>query len=133
MFIAYDMSEENHSRGLGRDKWETPVGEVIEGMENVEKFYARYGGAVVQETLMDAENGGLPFAQKHFPKLDGFKTCTVMRLTYPRVPAIKPWDEDDIQQASLGALMLHNPLFRKLFLGVNRLGLLLVLKLMSFF
>jgi hypothetical protein len=65
--------------------------------------------------------------EENFPKIDGFKKCTVERLTFPT----KAHTEEVIQQASLGALLLHNPLFRKLFLGINRLGLLLILKMMS--
>ena len=38
MFISYGSAP-----SLGQEKWETPVGEVIEGMENVEAFYSSYG------------------------------------------------------------------------------------------
>jgi len=37
MFISYGSAP-----SLGKEKWETPVGEVIEGMENVEALYS-YG------------------------------------------------------------------------------------------
>jgi len=42
MFVSYGSSS-----SLGEAKWETPMGEVIEGMENVEAFYS-YGDMYVQ-------------------------------------------------------------------------------------
>jgi cyclophilin family peptidyl-prolyl cis-trans isomerase len=40
LFISYGSA-----KSLGTQKWETAVGEVIEGMENVEKFYS-YGVSI---------------------------------------------------------------------------------------
>ena len=37
LFISYGSS-----KNLGRELWETPIGKVIEGMENAEQFYS-YG------------------------------------------------------------------------------------------
>jgi hypothetical protein len=43
MFISYGTNP-----GLGKELWETPFGEVIEGMEHVEQFYSY--GAFLQNT-----------------------------------------------------------------------------------
>jgi cyclophilin family peptidyl-prolyl cis-trans isomerase len=37
MFVSYGANP-----GLGRELWETPFGEVIEGMEHIEELYS-YG------------------------------------------------------------------------------------------
>jgi cyclophilin family peptidyl-prolyl cis-trans isomerase len=42
MFISYGANP-----GLGKELWETPFGEVIEGMEHVENFYS-YGKSVLE-------------------------------------------------------------------------------------
>jgi hypothetical protein len=68
--------------------------------------------------------------EQEFYMADKTEECTVERFVYPR-PNKTQEEPEVIQQASLGALMLGNPLFRKLFLGINRLGLLLVLKLLG--
>jgi hypothetical protein len=59
---------------------ETPIGEVIEGMENVEKFYSYgdmppWGKGPVQGKIHDPN-----YITENFPKTDHFLTCKVERL-----------------------------------------------------
>ena len=57
-----------------------PFGEVIEGMENVDKFYSGYGGDPDQGALQQM---GKAYIDKHMPKVDLIKTATI-------VPAVPP-------------------------------------------
>jgi len=77
LFISYGSAP-----SLGREKWETPIGEVIEGMENVDKFYS-YGemppwGKGPQQGKI---HGGPAYIEENFPKSDHFEACEVQRLT----------------------------------------------------
>ena len=53
-----------------------PFGEVVEGMENVDKFYTGYGDTANQEGVI--EEGGKAFVDKNMPKLDRILTATIV-------------------------------------------------------
>jgi len=73
MFIAYGPVA-----SLGKQLWETPIGKVVKGMENVRKFYADYGdmppwgkgpvqGKIRQE--------GVAYMEENYPLMDHFLEC----------------------------------------------------------
>lgn len=70
LFISYGSA-----KSLGAMPWETPLGEVIEGMENVESFNSEYKEDPKQHLIHE----GPKYIQENFPKLDKFETCTVKR------------------------------------------------------
>ncbi|KAL3809446.1 hypothetical protein ACHAXA_007788 [Cyclostephanos tholiformis] len=77
LFIAYEGAG-----GLGNSPWETPFGEVVEGMENVRKLYSYgdmppWGNGPQQGPI---RNQGSSYVEKNFPLLDKFLTCTVSRV-----------------------------------------------------
>jgi peptidyl-prolyl cis-trans isomerase A (cyclophilin A) len=53
-----------------------PFGEVVEGMENVDKFYTGYGDTANQEGVI--EEGGKAWVDKNMPKLDRILTATIV-------------------------------------------------------
>ncbi len=57
-----------------------PIGEVVEGMENVDNLYNGYGDTSPRQ--FDFENGGKAFTDKKFPKLD--------RILSPATIAVMP-------------------------------------------
>ncbi|KAL9191019.1 hypothetical protein ACHAXT_000725 [Thalassiosira profunda] len=78
LFVAYDRSQ-----GLGNSPWETPFGEVAEGMEKVRNFYSGYGdmppwGKGPEQGPI--RNRGSKYIEENFPLLDRFETCTVERV-----------------------------------------------------
>mmetsp|Transcript_13627 Transcript_13627/g.23202 ORF Transcript_13627/g.23202 Transcript_13627/m.23202 type:complete len:271 (+) Transcript_13627:32-844(+) len=75
LFISYGA----HS-ALGTQPWETPVGKVIEGMENVRAFYSYgdmppWGKGPVQGKI----HAGPSYIEDNFPLTDKFQTCNVER------------------------------------------------------
>ena len=73
LFISYGKST-----GLGKEPWETPIGKVVEGMENAHKFYSYgdmppWGKGPVQGKI----HSGRKYIDENFPLTDKFKTCTV--------------------------------------------------------
>ena len=77
LFIAYDGAG-----NLGQSPWETPFGEVIEGMDNVRKLYSYgdmppWGKGPEQGPI---RNRGLKYIEENFPLLDKFETCTVSKM-----------------------------------------------------
>eukprot|EP00798_Chlamydomonas_sp_ICE-L_P022137 gene22137-29199_t len=54
--------------GLGHSPWETPFGEIVTGMSNVEHIYGGYDGANYV---------------KQFPKLDFIKSCYILKVNHP--------------------------------------------------
>lgn len=73
LFISYGDIE-----ALGKELWETPFGEVIEGMEHVEELYSYgdmppWGKGPVQQKIRNDPN----YIPNEFPLLDKFETCTV--------------------------------------------------------
>lgn len=78
LFIAYDRAG-----GLGSSPWETPFGEVVDGMENVKNLYAGYGD--MPPWGKGPEQGpirrkGSTYLEENFPLLDKFETCHVERM-----------------------------------------------------
>jgi peptidyl-prolyl cis-trans isomerase A (cyclophilin A) len=76
LFIAYDGAG-----GLGQSPWETPFGEVVEGMDNVRNLYS-YGdmppwGEGPQQGPI--RNQGAKYIEEGFPLLDKFNKCNVLR------------------------------------------------------
>jgi peptidyl-prolyl cis-trans isomerase A (cyclophilin A) len=64
-----------------------PIGEVVEGMDNVDKFYAGYGeNGPDQGRLMDE---GKAYSDKAFPMLDHIITATIVPATSPATAPAK--------------------------------------------
>ena len=77
LFIAYDGAG-----NLGQSPWETPFGEIIEGMDNVRKLYSYgdmppWGKGPEQGPI---RNRGSKYIEENFPLLDKFETCTVSKM-----------------------------------------------------
>lgn len=75
LFFSYGAN-----KGLGKQKWETPIGKVIEGMENAEEFYSYgdmppWGNGPVQGKIYN----GPQYIENNFPLIDKFLECTVER------------------------------------------------------
>jgi cyclophilin family peptidyl-prolyl cis-trans isomerase len=75
LFIAYAAH-----KAFGTNKWETPVGRVVEGYDNVKKFYSYgdmppWGEGPVQGKIFS----GRSYIEDNFPLTDKFSTCTVER------------------------------------------------------
>jgi peptidyl-prolyl cis-trans isomerase A (cyclophilin A) len=62
-----------------------PFGEVVEGMENVDRFFAGYGEAPNQGLIT---REGKPYLDKSFPNLDRILTTTIL----PNEPAAPAGD-----------------------------------------
>lgn len=63
-----------------------PFGEVIEGMDVVEKFYSGYGGNPDQTALQQL---GKPWIDKNMPKVDLIKTAVIVPAVAPAPAATK--------------------------------------------
>jgi len=75
LFIAYGPVP-----SLGKELWETPIGTVIDGMENVRRLNSEYGdmppwGHGPQQHKI--RQGGLAYIEQEFPNLDKFISCQV--------------------------------------------------------
>jgi cyclophilin family peptidyl-prolyl cis-trans isomerase len=70
VWIGYDGAA-----GLGKSPWETPFGEVIEGMSNVDDIYGGYGDKPDQGKLHSL---GKNYVEENFPKLDFINRCFVV-------------------------------------------------------
>lgn len=70
LFISYGSA-----KSLGTQPWETPLGEVIDGMENIKSFNSEYKEQPKQGRI----HGGSKYIEDNFPNLDKFETCTVKR------------------------------------------------------
>jgi peptidyl-prolyl cis-trans isomerase A (cyclophilin A) len=75
LFISYSSST-----SLGTELWETPVGKVIDGMDNVVEFYSYgdmppWGKGPEQGLIYD----GPSYINENFPMTDKFLTCSVER------------------------------------------------------
>jgi peptidyl-prolyl cis-trans isomerase A (cyclophilin A) len=65
----------------------SPIGEVVEGMENVDKFFTGYGGSPDQGAL---QSQGKAYIDRSMPKVDKILTAsTIAVLTPPATPAAK--------------------------------------------
>jgi peptidyl-prolyl cis-trans isomerase A (cyclophilin A) len=63
-----------------------PFGEVIEGMDVVDKFYSGYGGNPDQGALQQL---GKSWIDKNMPKVDSIKVATIVPAVPPAAPATK--------------------------------------------
>ena len=69
------------SRNLGKAKWETPIGQVVQGMDAVERWYkgygdsSRHGGNAPEQSALTHK--GSEFIRTTHPQLDFLKSCTV--------------------------------------------------------
>jgi peptidyl-prolyl cis-trans isomerase A (cyclophilin A) len=80
VFVNYGDNSRLDSDGFA------PFGEVIEGMDVVEKFYSGYGGSPDQTALQQL---GKPWIEKNMPKVDSIKTAVIVPLTPPAPAATK--------------------------------------------
>lgn len=71
VFIGYEGAA-----GLGHSPWETPFGDVVKGMENVEAIFSGYGDDVDQGQL---HSKGAAYLTEKFPMLDYIHKCYVKR------------------------------------------------------
>jgi peptidyl-prolyl cis-trans isomerase A (cyclophilin A) len=63
-----------------------PFGEVIEGMDIVDKFYSGYGGSPDQNAIQQL---GKSWIDKNMPKVDSIKTAVIVPLVPPAPAATK--------------------------------------------
>ena len=75
LFISYGDSKQ-----LGTQKWETPIGHVVEGMDNIRNLYTYgdmppWGKGPAQGKIY----AGRSYIEDNFPLLDHFQSCTVER------------------------------------------------------
>lgn len=82
LFIAYGPVP-----SLGRELWETPIGKVAKGMENVRKFYDGYGDmppwgkGPEQQQIIDR---GASYMEEEFPLMDRFLECKIEKKKHPQ-------------------------------------------------
>jgi peptidyl-prolyl cis-trans isomerase A (cyclophilin A) len=74
VFINYKSNDFLDPQGFA------PFGEVIEGMENVDKFYSGYGGNPDQTALQQL---GKSYIDKNMPKVDLIKIASIVPLVAP--------------------------------------------------
>lgn len=104
LFIAYD-----HAGGLGNSPWETPFGEVTDGMDNVRKLYSGYGDMPPWGNGPEQgpiRNKGESYITENFPLLDKFLTCTVQRLD--ESSSSEEEDEGERAEAEKSAEGIHS-------------------------
>jgi len=65
-----------------------PIGEVVEGMGNVDMLYTGYGDISIHQT--EFENGGKSYVDRTFPKLDRILTATIAPMPAAAPPAMAP-------------------------------------------
>jgi hypothetical protein len=69
------------SKYLGKAKWETPIGQVTEGMDVVDAWYkgygdsARHGGHAPEQSVLT--HRGSEYVRSEFPELDFIQSCTL--------------------------------------------------------
>jgi peptidyl-prolyl cis-trans isomerase A (cyclophilin A) len=80
MFINYGDNSRLDADGF------SPFGEVIEGMDVVEKFYSGYGGSPDQGAIQQL---GKTWVDKNMPKVDLIKTAVIVPLAPPAPAATK--------------------------------------------
>lgn len=88
------------STSLGTQKWETPVGKMVEGMDNVRNLYSGYGDGPPfgNGPAQGKIHSGRRYIEENFPLLDYIKTCTVERGVVPvasenNTAEKKKWEE----------------------------------------
>jgi peptidyl-prolyl cis-trans isomerase A (cyclophilin A) len=67
----------------------SPFGEVVEGINVVERLYSGYGESTTNRQGEIMQNGGA-FLEKNFPRLDKIKTATIVSPAAAPVPAKSP-------------------------------------------
>lgn len=77
LFVSYGKNP-----NLGTQKWETPIGLVVRGMDTLLNLNHEYGdmppwGKGPEQYKI--HNGGLEYMEREFPHLDSFLTCHVVR------------------------------------------------------
>lgn len=68
-----------------------PIGQVVEGMDVVNKFYSGYGEGAPQGAGPEQgriQNEGKPYLDKSFPNLDSIKTAVILRAAPVSKPAV---------------------------------------------
>jgi len=100
LFISYGSAA-----SLGRELWETPIGEVVEGIESVRSLYSGYGDMPPwgKGPVQGKIHAGPEYILESYPKLDSFQKCSVKRSTDIDIP---PPVEDDKKNV----LVLNNAL-----------------------
>jgi len=93
LFISYGSAA-----SLGTQPWETPVGEVVEGMDIIRDLYSKYGDSRGPEQHL-IRNKGLSYIEENFPELDKFKTCVVKSLSHREklLPQIINTDDQEVK------------------------------------
>jgi len=69
-----------------------PFGQVVEGMDVVDKFYSGYGEGAPQGAGPEQgriQNEGKPYLDKNFPNLDSIKSAAILRVAPVRKPAVR--------------------------------------------
>jgi len=91
LFIAYAPN-----KNLGTNPWETPIGKVIEGMDNVRNFYSGYGDMPPwgKGPVQGKIYAGPSYIEDNFPKTSRFETCTVERGSMTNVEENEVKDDD---------------------------------------
>jgi len=77
--------------------WEVPIGQVIEGMENVRNFEGKYGdmppwGNGPEQSRIHEE--GSKYMEENYPLMDKFETCTV-EIVFPN---LLDYDDRDLKE-----------------------------------
>jgi peptidyl-prolyl cis-trans isomerase A (cyclophilin A) len=85
IFINYGNNAGLDAQGFA------PFGQVVEGMDVVDKFYSEYGegapqGAGPEQGMI--QNEGKAYLDKNFPKLDSIKTAVVLGASPAHKPAV---------------------------------------------
>ncbi|HEV2348585.1 MAG TPA: peptidylprolyl isomerase [Terriglobia bacterium] len=68
-----------------------PFGQVVQGMDVVDKFDSEYGEGAPQGSGPEQgliQNEGKPYLDKNFPKLDSIKTALILRVAPVHKPAV---------------------------------------------
>jgi hypothetical protein len=96
------ISLQQDGGSFGRELWETPIGEVVQGIEHVKNFYSEYGDMPPWGNGPEQQkihNHGNKYMEDNFPKMSKFFTCDVDRKGGPNAQneraASDTGDEDE--------------------------------------
>ena len=70
------------SKYLGKAKWETPIGQIVEGMDVVDAWYkgygdsSRHGGHAPEQSVL--QHRGSEYVRTQFPDLDFIQSCSAV-------------------------------------------------------
>jgi len=73
LFIAYGAIP-----SLGRELWETPIGKIVDGMDNIRNFNGQYGDKGPIQWKIQSE--GVNYISKNFPLTETFGTCQITSI-----------------------------------------------------